>query len=178
MRTKGNGRGQPLFHVEAFSETLANLSGKGKGNRRHTSGEGTGRRMNPTGRDGQVTRCRVCNSLEHLGARCPQSRNTSTSPQVFIQAVEGTLTNILGHTNHGVTSYPVFSTNPVPVIEELQEERTLSFTVRDRTSNDPIWQEKFDPWQGTSRAVPKPPPQGHSRLAPKAKAAPEKERSP
>ena len=29
MRTKGNGRGQPLFHVEAFNETLAYLSGKG-----------------------------------------------------------------------------------------------------------------------------------------------------
>ena len=48
MRTEGNGRGQPLFHVEAFNETLAYLSGKGKGNTRHTSGKGSGRRMNPT----------------------------------------------------------------------------------------------------------------------------------
>ena len=64
------------------------------------------------------------------------------------------------------------------MIEEPQEERTLSFTVRDRTSNEPIWQQASGPWQGTSRAVPKPPPQEHSRLAPKAKAAPEQERSP
>ena len=59
MRTEGNGKGQPLFHVEAFNEALAYLSGKGKGNRRHTSGKGTGRRMNPTGRDGLVMKCRV-----------------------------------------------------------------------------------------------------------------------
>ena len=142
------------------------------------SGKGTGRRMNPTGRDGQVMKCRVRNSPEHFGARCPQSRNTSTSLQLFIQTVERPLTNILGHINNGVTSYPIFSTNPVDVIEEPQEERTLSFTVRDRIPNDPIWQQETDPWQGTSRAVPKPPPQAHSRLAPKAKAAPEQERSP
>ena len=50
--------------------------------------------------------------------------------------------------------------------------------VRDRISNDPIWQQESDPWQGTPRAVLKPPLQEHSRLAPKAKAAPEQERSP
>ena len=81
MRTQGNCRGQPLFHVQAFNETLAYLSGKGKGNRRHTSGKGTRRRMNPTGRYGVVMKCRVCNSPEHSEARCPQSRNTSASPQ-------------------------------------------------------------------------------------------------
>ena len=118
--------------------------------------------MNPTGRDCLVMACRDCNSPEHFEARCPQSRNTSTSPQFVYPNVEGPLTNILGHTNHGVTSYPVFSTNPVPVIEETPEERTLSFMVRDRTpnqstSNDPIWQQESDPWKGTTRAVPKPP---------------------
>ena len=71
MRTKGNGEGQPLFHVEAFNEALAYLSGKGKGDRRHTSGKGIGRRMNPTGRDGQVMKCRDCNSPKHIEARCP-----------------------------------------------------------------------------------------------------------
>ena len=175
MRTKGNGRGQPLFHVEACNETLAYFSGKGKGNRRHTSGKGTERRMNPTRRDGQVMKCRVCNSPEHFEARCPQLRSTSASLQFFSRTLEGPQTNI---PNHGVTGYPIFSTNPVLVIEEPQEERTLSFMVRDRTSNDPIWQQESDPWQGTPRAVPKPPPQEHSRLAPKAKAAPEQERSP
>ena len=124
MRTKGNGRGQPLFHVEAFNETLAYLSGKGKGNRRHTSGKGIGRRMNPTGRDGLVMKCRICNSPEHSEARCPQSRNTSASLQLVIQTVEGPLADILGHTNHGVTSYPIFSTNPVPVIDGPLEECT------------------------------------------------------
>ena len=178
MRTKGNGKGQPLFHVVAFNETLAYPCGKGKGNRRHTSGKGTGRSMNPTGRDGQVMKCRVCNSPEHLEARCPQSRSTPTSPQLFSQTVEGPLANILNHTNHGVTSYPMFGTSPVHAMEEPQEERVLSFTVRERASNDLIWQQESDPWQGTSRAVPKPPPQEHARLAPKAKAAPEQERSP
>ena len=181
MRTKGNGKGQPLFHVEAFNETLAYLSGKGKGNRRHTSGKGTGRRMNPTGRDGLVMKCRVCNSPEHFEARCPQSRNAQSSPQLFIQAVEGPLADILSHTNHGVMSYPIFSTSPVPEENRFPEERTLSFMVRDRTPNrpsdDPIWQQESDPWQGTTRATPKPPPQEHSRLAPKAKAAPEQARS-
>ena len=137
------------------------------------------RRMTPTGRDGQVMKRRVCNSPEHFEARCPQSRNPSASPQLFTRTVEGPLTNILGHTNHGVTSYPIFSTNPVLVIEEPQEERTLYLSwLRDRIPNDLIWQQEFDPWQGTSRAVPKPPPQEHSRLAPKVKAAPEPERSP
>ena len=178
MRTKGNGKGQPLFHVEALSETLAYFSGNGKGNRRHTSGKGTGRRMNPTGRDGQVMKCRVCNPPEHYEARCPQSQNTSTSPQLFTQTVEGPLTNILSHTNHGVTSYPIFSTSLVNAIEEPPEEHVLSFMARERTSNDPIWQQESDPWQGTSGAVPKPPPQEHARMAPEAKAAPEQERSP
>ena len=181
MRTKGNGKGQPLFHVEAFNEALTYLSGKGKGNRRHTSGKGTGRRLNPTGRDGLVMKCRVCNSPEHFEARCPQSRNNHASPQLFIQTVEGPLADILSHTNHGVTSYPIFSTSPVPEENRHSEERTLSFMVRDRTPNpppdDPIWQQETDPWQGTARAIPKPPPQEHSRLAPKAKAAPEQQRS-
>ena len=134
--------------------------------------------MDPTGRDGQVMKCRVCNSPEHFEARCPQSRNTSASPQLFTQTFEGPLTNILSHTNHGVTSYPIFSTSPVNVVEEPLEERVLSFMVRERTSNDPIWHQECDPWQGTSRAAPKLPPQEHARLAPKAKAAPEQERSP
>ena len=55
--------------------------------------------------------------------------------------------------------------------------------VRDRTpdqpaSNDPIWQQEPDPWQGTTRAVPKRPPSELSRFAPKAKDAPEHGPSP
>ena len=126
MRTKGNCRGQPFFHVEAFNKTLAYLSGKGTSNRRHTSGKGIGRRMNPTRRDCLVMTCRVCNYPEHFEARCPQSRNTSAPPQLFTQTVEGPLADILGHTNHGVTNYPISSANPVPVIEGPPEERTLS----------------------------------------------------
>ena len=70
----------------------------------HTSGKGAGHRMNPTGRDGLVMTCRVCNAPEHFEARCPQSRNTSASPQLCTQAVDGPLADIHGHTNHGVTS--------------------------------------------------------------------------
>ena len=182
MKTKGSGKGQPMFHVEAFQEALTYLGGKGKGHRKHTSGKGTGRRMNPTGRDGQVMKCRLCNSPEHFAARCPQSR-TSAPPQLCVQTAEGPLAGILEHTNHGVTSYPIFSTTPNPVVREGQDDHTLTFMVRERATSqpsqsDPIWQQETDPWQGTNRAVPKPPPAEHVRLAPKAKAAPEHERSP
>ena len=91
--------------------------------------------MNATGRDGLVKKRRVCNSPEHSEARSPQSGNTSASPQLFFQTVDGPLAGILGHTNHGVTSYPFFSTNPVPAIEEFPEERTVIFAVRDRIPN-------------------------------------------
>ena len=182
MKTKGNGKGQPMFHAEAFQAALTYLGGKGKGHRKHTSGKGTGRRMNPTGRDGQIMKCRLCNSPEHFAARCPQAR-TSTPTQLYVQTTEGPLAGILDHINPGVASYPIFSTTPNPAGREEQGNHTLTFMVRERTAsrqgqNDPIWQQETDPWQGTARAVPKPPPAEHARLAPKAKAAPEHERSP
>jgi len=47
------------------------LSGKGKGDRSHSSGKGFGRRKNPKDRNGQIMKCHECQSDEHLVARCP-----------------------------------------------------------------------------------------------------------
>ena len=46
---------------------------KGKGKAGNTSGKGFGRRTNPKDRNGQVMRCLVCGSTQHLRARCPQN---------------------------------------------------------------------------------------------------------
>ena len=45
------------------------LSGKGKGNRSHSSGKGFGRKKNPKDRNGQIMPCHNCNSDEHLVAQ-------------------------------------------------------------------------------------------------------------
>ena len=60
-------------------DTLAYLKGKGKGNRHHSSGNGFGRRKNPRDRNGNLTRCRNCNSEEHLVARCPEGKGQGKS---------------------------------------------------------------------------------------------------
>ena len=67
---KGKGGGRPFFWTQ--DDTLAYLNGKGKGKRSHSSGKGFGRRKNPKDRDGNIMKCRICNSEEHFAARCPQ----------------------------------------------------------------------------------------------------------
>ena len=66
---KGSGSGNSFMWYQ--EEVAAFLSGKGKGDRSHSSGKGFGRRKNPKGRDGQIMRCHECQSDEHLVARCP-----------------------------------------------------------------------------------------------------------
>ena len=80
---KGKGKGKGSRSFLNLSETLeqsAYFKGKGKGGR--SSGKGFGRRMNPKGRDGEVLKCSVCNSMYHLRARCPQqsAQQSSAAP--------------------------------------------------------------------------------------------------
>lgn len=71
LRRKGKGKGKHAFYdIAATLQQSAFFKGKGKGNR--TSGKGFGRRINPKGRDGQVLKCSICQSVYHLRAKCPQ----------------------------------------------------------------------------------------------------------
>ena len=77
-RAKGKGKGKKGrgFHRGFFytgEDVQVFLKGKGKGARSHTSGKGHGRQKNPKDRDGNTMKCRICNSDEHLMARCPQN---------------------------------------------------------------------------------------------------------
>ena len=63
-----------------FDDTLAYLSGKGKGHRSHASGKGFGRRKNPRGRDGSLTKCHNCGADDHLVARCPKGSGKGGRP--------------------------------------------------------------------------------------------------
>ncbi len=75
---KGKGKGKGKTKGQSFmwthEETLTYLKGRGKGSRAHTSGKGHGRRKNPKDRQGNIMRCRICNSDEHFAARCPQGK--------------------------------------------------------------------------------------------------------
>ena len=67
--------GKPVRRARRF----AKRRGKGKGSGRaffekgKGSGKGFGRRRNPRGRDGQIMRCSICGSEEHLRRVCPQA---------------------------------------------------------------------------------------------------------
>ena len=71
-RGKGKGKGKVHGIIWTSDDTLAYLKGKGKGHRVNTSGKGHGRRKNPKDRQGNIMRCRICNSDEHFAARCPR----------------------------------------------------------------------------------------------------------
>ena len=114
FRRKGKGKGSKGFgfgksgrpHFLAQNdEVLAYLKGSGKGKRSHTSGKGFGRRKNPRGRDGQIMKCRVCNSEEHFAARCPQRNSSgatgSGTPHLFTDAESaGPLSGMLDSVAH------------------------------------------------------------------------------
>ena len=92
FRKKGKGKGKSKGPRNSFvnlGETLsqsAYFRAKGKGGK--SSGKGFGRKVNPTGRDGEPLRCSICGSSYHLRARCPQrtdgpptgSGSTSSQP--------------------------------------------------------------------------------------------------
>ena len=78
LRRKGKGKGKgrkghSYLNIGELLQQSSYFKGKGKGGR--SSGKGFGRRLNPTGRDGEPLRCSTCGSSYHLRARCP--RNSS-----------------------------------------------------------------------------------------------------
>merc|ERR1712240_855563 len=81
FRRKGKGKGKGKGKRGNFSrggffytqdDVQCFLKGKGKGHRSHTSGKGHGRQKNPKDRSGNIMKCRICDSDEHLMANCPQ----------------------------------------------------------------------------------------------------------
>ena len=78
LRKKGKGKGKPHHSFFDISEALqqsAYFKGKGKGGK--SSGKGFGRKINPKGRNGEVLKCSICDSMYHLRARCPQNPQRS-----------------------------------------------------------------------------------------------------
>ncbi len=148
-RTKGKGKGKgsfgkgkPVFHAEAYDAVLTYLKGRGKGGRSFSSGKGTGRRKNPMGRDGQVMRCRNCNSDEHFAAKCPRAASSSSAPpHMFVVHDEG------GPLSSVLVGY---SEESHVVIEEVEtttdQDQVIVFPVFPglEEGTDPIWQ--GDPW--------------------------------
>lgn len=83
VRRKGKGEGKSRWRRSdsylASEDGHAYLRGTGKGKRSHTSGKGSGRKQNPRGRDGQIMKCRGCDSEEHFAAKCPRAGQASSS---------------------------------------------------------------------------------------------------
>ena len=135
---KGRFKGGSIFHVDGNNNPLLiYLKGKGKGKRTHTSGKGFGRRKNPRGRDGQIMKCRICNSEDHFQARCPQ-RNSAGSggagtPHLYAEggSPAGPLSGVLDEQAH----------------PEVQS--TLHFMVFRRNERDELY--RRDPWRGFTR---------------------------
>ena len=61
------------------------FGGKGlsKG-KRQTTGKSFGRRTNPTGPDGEIMKCTICDSTEHFRAMCPRNQSASSSGTGFV----------------------------------------------------------------------------------------------
>ena len=62
-------RGRGFWFTEPVQ---AFLQSKGKGGKKPTTGKGFGRKGNPRDRNGEIMKCRICQSTEHLMARCPK----------------------------------------------------------------------------------------------------------
>ena len=81
---KGSSRGGSFMWTQ--SDSIALLSGKGKGHRSHTSGKGFGRKGNPKGKDGQPLKCHKCGSTDHFERNCPKGGGKgSMTPSLLIQ---------------------------------------------------------------------------------------------
>ena len=139
---KAFGKGKPSFL--SSTEGHVYLKGKGKGKRFHTSGKGFGRRKNPRGRDGQVMRCRICNSDEHFAAKCPRagaqqgggggSSSSGPGPHMFAQTQEhssGPLADLL---------------RDIPD----SDERSYRHVFMASSGTDPLFQN--DPWAALEQA--------------------------
>ena len=74
-KIKGHRKGRGKGFFWTHDDTLTYLKGKGKGQRKNTTGKGHGRRGNPEDKDGNIMRCSICNSTEHFRANCPQGNS-------------------------------------------------------------------------------------------------------
>ena len=82
---KSYNRGRGFWVSESV---MAFLQSKGKGSGKSTTGKGFGRKGNPRDRNGEIMKCRICNSTEHLMARCPRKgegkgSSSSSAPPGF-----------------------------------------------------------------------------------------------
>ena len=67
---KGKGKGKGFMYTRDDMEAFL---AKGGGKRPGSSGKGKGRRKNPRGRDGNIMKCRICDSDEHFQRECPHN---------------------------------------------------------------------------------------------------------
>ena len=93
LRKKGKGKGKKgrndsFLNIPQILQESAYYKGKGKGG--NTSGKGFGRRYNPKDRNGQVMRCSICGSMNHLRARCNQ-QGLQGQPQSQSQTGSGNI---------------------------------------------------------------------------------------
>ena len=81
IRKKGKGKGKrsnSFLNIDGMFQSSSFFRGKGKGGK--SSGKGFGRKLNPSGRDGEPLKCSICASQYHLRARCPRRESSGANP--------------------------------------------------------------------------------------------------
>lgn len=69
-----------MIEMDAHRYDQVYFGGKGNSKgKRQTTGEGFGRRQNPTGPDGTTLTCTICDSTEHFRAMCLRNQASSSS---------------------------------------------------------------------------------------------------
>ncbi len=160
-RSKGKGKGHSFLWTQ--EEVLVYLKGRGKGHRANTSGKGHGRRKNPKDRQGNIMRCRICNSEDHFAARCPQGKGKGKSgssssgfqgpPSSFTGFARDPLTTTsggqqadAGGTMPGAPQAPWADDDLMFETEPVQAQMFASFP-EETSPRDPVWSD--DPWRVT-----------------------------
>lgn len=77
----GMGRGRPSYRGRGSYYSSVEYGNNSQGTRRATRSHGryNGRRLNPLGSDGQVSRCVICDSRYHWARYCPHSYENSNA---------------------------------------------------------------------------------------------------
>ena len=146
-RSRGPTRRRHFLADEVTEAYFGKGGGKGKGRRKG----------NPIGRDGQPLRCSICNSDQHLRARCPQAGKgggKGTPPATLHTQqtpsnpfTEGPLANFVSAPAESVPASSTQGTAAAPsTAVNTQPGNTTASTTRASGSNDP-WHEGQDPWQ-------------------------------
>ena len=155
-RGRGRGPSRGLFFTNDDVQVF--LKGRGKGHRSQSFGKGHGRRKNPKGRDGEIMKCRICNSDEHLMAKCPRNTNpsgqgrgtsSSSAPSSFA-GVANPLTNGAGTGGPVVSSAvtPPWSDDVFDAPREAFPSGASHFVQPDLPSSDPpaFYDKLFERW--------------------------------